>query len=344
MARRVWVMLFTVAALFGGLLALPVAAREGEDENPFREEPEEKGDEAAERRALFRKMRPLLQKVRRGEKLTEEERDLLNHARRRWQKFRREREERAERPRRLPGAEQQAKSTLRRDERLNVRDRAYYQIAELHIRREQYTEAATALHQLVKNSKDPVAVSLTHLNLGDLYRERLGNTERAVEEYRKVTGEFVPLALRRLVQLFEEVGKIDAAVAELETLVKTTDDKLQKVLALQQLADLLERNGREDEAVATLQQLIRSITHDEAEKISKLLDEARARHLKREEEQNERLRIRKMREWREQVRRKLGAVRDEMRPREVRPRGPKKRDAEPHEEPIRPAPDRDEED
>ena len=344
---------FVTCCLLAARSALAQEGREGREGEPA----VEKGDERAERaelRKMARKATEILRRIRAGEDLTEEDKELLKKyrkqrdvQRKKWARERdRQRPPRAEvdAMRRGPGpmAEPARAKALRHDERLNVIDRAYYEIAEIHLAKKKYEDAVAALEQLIKKSPDKRAVSLTRLNLAELYRKQLADTKRAIEEYKKVTGEFALAAQTRLAQLFEELDQIDEAVEQFENIAKTATDKTQKVLALGQLAGLLARNGREDEAIAVLQRLIKSVSYEEAAKISKALLEEKELREQREQKEHERARAQMMRAWQQ----RLGARRPrrdaEMRPDRIRPRKPRKRnDDAPRERPIPPAPGRD---
>ena len=72
---------------------------------------------------------------------------------------------------------------------LNPIDHARYAVARILLRKEQTTEAIKELEQVTANSPDRAAVAWTHLNMARLYRDRLGDVQKAVAEYRKVEEE-----------------------------------------------------------------------------------------------------------------------------------------------------------
>jgi len=308
--------------------------------------------ERAERRKALRKLAGIMDKIRAGEELTREEQKLWAKARKRRAEAARAAAERNRvmvqvgpgevfaNPMGKPDAPQNRR--LRYDPRLNVVDIAHYRIAEIRIARKQYEKAVVALEQLIKKPASDLAVSLTHLNLAELYRRQIANPQKAIEEYKKVTGEFAREAQMRLAQMFEELDQVDEAVEQFEGIVKSSTDPVQKVLALRALAELLERNGREDEAIAVLQRLIQSVSYDQAARISTVLRKAQKQREQQQKEAYERRRMQMMQRWQQRWRARKPRMGVELRPERFRPREPRKKtkDARPEERPIEPPPDR----
>ena len=356
MAKRFWWSVVGALVICGLLVSTSAPAqerREDEDEGPAvkgREDKDRKADERAERKKVFGKLAGIIRKMRAGEELTKEEQKI-------WAKVKKRRADAGRwgadpnrimvqagpggvflNPMGKPGAPQNR--TLRYDPRLNVVDAAHYQIAEIHIAKKQYEKAVVALEQLIKAPPSDLVVSLTHLNLAELYRKQIANPKRAIEEYKKVTGEFALDAQMRLAQMFEELDQIDEAVEQFEGIVKNSTDPVQKVLALRALAGLLERNGREDEAVAVLQRLIKSVSYDQATQISATLRKAQERREQRQKEAYERRQMQIKQQWQQRWRQRKPKVNLELRPEHFRPREPRKKtkNARPEERPIEPAP------
>ena len=341
MFKTSWAWLVLVA-LVGGVASISAPARAAED----RDDAGRRGDRRrrGDWRRRFTAMREALQKRRDGKELTKEEKETLQ----RFDRFRGAAgdpgrvADRPDDPFAAPARGKTGIGELRRfrhDERLNVIDDAYYRIAEIHVQEKVYDQAVESLRQLIKKSPDKLAVSLTHFNLAELYRKELNNKKEAIAEYKKVTGEYAIEAQRRLASLFEELEQIDEAVATFEAIVKTTLDKMQKVLALRELAELLFRNERKDEAVAVLQRLTRAVTYDEAPKITKELQAAGERQEKVAEQERDRARAARMQQFRDRFRRREPRRPDgdrELRPDRARPREPAAKDAEPRERPIHP--------
>jgi len=244
----------------------------------------------AEQKALLDKAAEIQKRVTAGAQITAEERDILARARRvqqtqdqqrRLQQFQQQFQQRfGQQGAPFAGQDQAqpaANQRMRHDERFNVLDEAYYQIAELHLAKSRYPDAVAALEQLLKNSPDDRAKALTHLNLAEIYRRSLNNTDKAIEEYGLVTGEYAQPALEQLAQMFESQGKIDAAAAQLQKVADTTQDPTQKVLALKALADLYARAHREDDAIHALQALTKAVSYEQAVAISKALADEQIR-------------------------------------------------------------------
>jgi tetratricopeptide (TPR) repeat protein len=271
-----------------------------------------------ERQRLFGLIREAVRKQKAGEKLTGEEQAALNKARAFQQEMRKRRAKEQ--------AAARARKGLRLDDRLNIVDMAYYQIAGIHLNRKQYDQVAATLEQLIKKSPDKAAVSLTHFNLAELYRTKLNNKERAVAEYKLVTGRYAAYAMRRLASLFEETKEIDEAVEQLEALGKTSKDNAQKVMALKELAALLTRSGRHDEAIAALRTLIGAVSYDEAAEVSKVLQAEAERREQKTQKAFDRSRRAAMRRAQRRPQGPRpdggGAARPDAKPRRVRPDAP----------------------
>ena len=333
-----WLLLAVMVAC----VTLPAFAAEGErdeDRRPADRDRERDRDRGRDRRGnradrwrRFAAFREALRKRQNGEKLTQDEQAALD----RLQRFRRDAGDPAA-DRGKPSVSGLAR--FKHDSRLNVIDDAYYRIAEVYIQQKEYINALESLQRLIKSSPDKLAVSLTHLNLAELYRKELNNKENAIAEYKKVTGEYAIEAQRRLATLFEELNQIDEAVAAFEAIVKTAPDKMHKVLALRELAELLFRNDRADEAVATLQQLTKAVSYAEAKDITKQLLEAEEQREKAAQQERERERAARVRTLRDRFRgwQPPGRGDREMRPDRARPpRDAGDKDARPTERPIRP--------
>jgi tetratricopeptide (TPR) repeat protein len=355
-----------LAVMLGASLSGVAGAQEdpADDGREAREERRE-DDERAERKRLWREAVRAYQKQRKGEELTDEEKEVLERVRVMRERFQRERERRAARDRERQVREMQEREQLERggplgvaarnkgrdgdllrDDRMTILDHTYYDIAAIHLARNRHEEAVGALSQLLKSSPDLRVIALTHLNLAEIYRRRLSNTDKAVEEYRKVTGPLAQEAQERMAAMFEELDRLDDAIRTFESIANTATDKTQKALALRQLARLLARNGREDEAVAALRKLTETIDHKEAEKITTALREEQERRIEREREKMERARMEMMRQWQRRVgdrgprRRPPRRPDGEFQPRRPRERGVRdKRNARPQERPIAPEDD-----
>lgn len=251
--------------------------------------------EAAKRRELMEKARAIQQKLMDGQQVTDEERKLLEQAREmRGQQFRREVERRVQDFQRggenriqpveggRPGfgggmMQQGTQKALRYDDRLNVIDNAYFEMAELQITKQQPQPAIDTLEQLLKVTNNAFTISLTHFNIGQICRTKLNNTARAAEEYQKVTGECSLDAIDALVQMFEELDKVNDAVAALNKIAAESKDDFQKCVSLKKLSELLAKNDRHDEAVEALRKLTQAIPYEKAEAITKALNEEKER-------------------------------------------------------------------
>jgi len=349
MLRRLSLLVLSAALMVCGTgISQPAVAADGDKDPAVKRDREDTA--ARDRRNRWATVMRAFRKQRAGEELTKEEQDALDRVRR-GRRMRGDRgDDRADAPGRVraaglaaPAREKAGINALQRlkhDDRLNVIDDAYYRIAEIHIYKKEYPKAVEALQQLLKTSPDKLAISLTHLNLAELYRKELDDKKQAIAEYQKVTGEYAIDAQKRLAGLFEELDQVDEAVNQFEAIIRATQDKMQKVSALRELAELLFRSEREDEAVAVLQRLTKAVTYDEARELSKALAVVRAHREEVERGRLERERQARMRAWRDRFRgrRRRPAGDRRMRPERVRPVEPKKDAPQPEERPIEPKP------
>ncbi len=351
--RRASVVLCVLVVILACVVAAVPAACAADQPAAGGREGERRGGADGQRRgfgAQFGLVRQALEKRQRGEALTDEEKAAVE----RVDRFRQAMGDRAAGAagdagpgaavnpfagaRGKPGLNSLVRLT--RDPRLNVLDEAYFFIAEIHVKDKKYDKAVEAFQRLLDNSPDKLAISLAHLNMAELYRSELGNKTQAIAEYKKVTGDYAADAQKRLAALFEELDQIDEAVATFETLIRTTGDKLQKVLALQELADMLFRNGRGEEAVAALVMLTKAVNYEEAKEITKTLNEMEAERQKVAEQQRTQEFGNRMREFRDRFAagiRQPGGDRPARPDAAEQPRRPTdNKAAQPEERPIRP--------
>ena len=137
------------------------------------------------------RIRDVLQKRDRGEPLTKEEEMLLrNAAGARWRMKKGDPIDR--------GPDELVRGSM------NVIDAAHLAIAEIEFGRGHHQQALAELQKIVAKSPDPDAVATTHFNLAVIYRRHLKDPRKAVEEYRKVTGELKERALREVEATLEE--------------------------------------------------------------------------------------------------------------------------------------------
>ena len=197
--------------------------------------------------------REIMDRARRGEALTPDEQALRERMMAR----------RAERLR----AERDGGEFLIQNERLNDVDRAHYRIAEIHTRKQRYEQAVEELVKVVENSPDPFAVSLSHLNIATFYRRHLGDPDRAIIEYARVTGELRDRAQTEMVGTHAELGEFDKAAALLEQFIEQTDDPARKIELLNNVADLYLQAEQEDKAIAALQRIIDTLSYEQAQEL-----------------------------------------------------------------------------
>lgn len=201
-----------------------------------------------------RRVDDVMRKLKAGGALDREEKELLGRLKARG-KF-------PERPEKDP-------PLFRPPERLNLLDEAQFAMAEIHVEREAYDRAVTALEGITEKSPDKFAVSAAYLNIGEIYRRHIRDAQKAVEAFRKVTGELSKEALRCIVQTYEEAGDAAGMAKALDEMLAQTEDKRQKVNILRRIAESQRRAGDHDGALSTLRRLTGTITYDDVAEMEK---------------------------------------------------------------------------
>jgi len=180
-----------------------------------------------------------------------------------------------ERPGRPFGQERPAGPEAGPMERFNVLDQAAFAVADALVKAERGAEAVKHLLAVAEKSPDPDARSFAYLRLGDLYREKLNDAEKAKAYYAKVGGAFAEQALGALVGPLAAAGKIDEAIAECEKFAKSATDEVAKALAVRMMVDLAVRSGDVEKMVKCAEKAQGLITYDEAARAAKKLAELR---------------------------------------------------------------------
>jgi len=255
------------------LMSLPALA--AERERPDNERPNvqrgNRGDRNARRGGGMRErmlrnvpaeMRELIQKRRDGKELTKEETAKLDE-------FRQQMRERFRQARGARGAAQRGPTNPLVREKLNPADTALQTMAEVMLKAQQFEKAIKALERMTKSPDAKVQAS-AHFNIATIYRRHLGDTDKAIAEYRKVEG---PLALRawnEIVSLADEMGEIEKGVAILEEILSATMDKVDKLKLLHIIAKAWGTHEQPDKAVEALERIVKLLPYDEAAKMTDL--------------------------------------------------------------------------
>ena len=143
---------------------------------------------------------------------------------------------------------------------MDALESAQYSIAELHLQRRNPQAAAAALETLLKGTEKPELRSTTHLNLGEICRRHVHNTEAAAKHYRQVTGPRRHHARHYMLAMLIEAGNATHAVKILEGLIARAKEKGEKLALLHQVAALYRRFDMPDQALAIYQQITRDFT------------------------------------------------------------------------------------
>jgi len=147
----------------------------------------------------------------------------------------------------------------------NAVDQARFQIAALLLEQKKYEDAIGELLKTAEESPDPTASAAAHISVGNIFRQCLKETEKAIEQYREVKGRLAELATKSIVDTYQEAGKPEEAVKALEDILAATKEPGQKVRLLNMMADVYRRSGKPDKAVETLRKITESLSYDDAE-------------------------------------------------------------------------------
>ena len=150
---------------------------------------------------------------------------------------------------------------------LNPIDQAHHAVAELLLQSKRDPDAIKELRNVIAKSPDKPAVAATHLNLGRIYRDRIGDTEKALAEYRKVQGDLSERALQEIVTLYVEMEDPAKAAEEMEAQLAKAKTPGEKVRLLNLIAEFHVRTDALDKAMATYGRLVKAISYEEAEKL-----------------------------------------------------------------------------
>ncbi len=207
-------------------------------------------------------MRELFQKQRDGKELTVDEQ-------KKFDEFRQQMRERFQQARGARGAAQRGPTNPLVREKLNPADTAIQTMAEVSLKAQQFEQAIKALERMTKSPDANVQAS-AHFNIATIYRRHLGDTDKAIAEYRKVEG---PLALRawnEIVSLADEMGEYEKGVAILEEILSATQDKVEKLKLLHIIAKAWGTHEQPDKAVEALERIVKLLPYDEATKMTDL--------------------------------------------------------------------------
>ena len=158
----------------------------------------------------------------------------------------------------------------------NAVDQARFQIAGILVEQKKYEDAIGELLKTAEESPDPICGAAAHISAGNVFRQGLKETDKAVEQYREVKGKLADLATRYMVETYQEANKPEEAVKLLEDILAKTQDPAQKVRLWNMMAEVYRRSGKADKAIEALRKITESIGYNDAEAMRKgwLVEEA----------------------------------------------------------------------
>ena len=151
----------------------------------------------------------------------------------------------------------------------NAVDQARFQIAGLLVEQKKYEDAIGELLKTAEESPDPICGGAAHISAGNVFRQGLKETDKAIEQYREVKGKLADLATRYMVETYQEANKPEEAVKLLEDILAKTQEPGQKVRLWNMMAEVYRRSGQPDRAIEALRKITESIGYDDAEAMRK---------------------------------------------------------------------------
>ena len=145
---------------------------------------------------------------------------------------------------------------------LELAEQALFAMAQILYEKEDYQATVEELARVAAESPDDHARSGAHLVAGHIYREKLGDTTKAIEQYKQVTGDRAPRALKAMVKCYEEIGRPDSAAAALEERLLQAATALEKAMILNEIANVYRRANDPDKAIDTLRRIPQTITYE----------------------------------------------------------------------------------
>jgi len=138
---------------------------------------------------------------------------------------------------------------------MNAVESAHYSIAELQLQAGKGEPAVAALEKALQASQDPEVRNLTHFNIAEVYRRRLVQPEKALGQYRQVTGDLRFQARHYMLTMLAETGKPEQAAKLLDELAASTKEKGEQLALLHRLANLYKQFKLDDQALTIYQRI-----------------------------------------------------------------------------------------
>lgn len=182
---------------------------------------------------------------------------------------------------------------------MNGVDTARYAIAHIYLREAKWEEAIKQLRRVTEASPTKEAKPLTHWNIGNIYRYRMSDRDKAIKEFKKIEGKHARLGNHAIRQMNEAAKRYEKVIKSLRERISKTEDKTSKARLFLHMGALQQRMGKSEEAIATFNEIISNFSYEDLarmEETEKRVDG---------EEQRERLEMRRERmrkrlqEWRE---------------------------------------------
>jgi len=194
------------------------------------------------------KLQEIHDKLRNGIPLTPEEQELAN----RWK------------------ARKAGEKAAAGGPQLNMIDDARISHARIMCETGKPEDAVKDLEAIVKQSPDEAAKAEAHLMLGNIYRDFFTDPQKAVAEYKQVTGARRREAINAIISMYKGKGYSAETLETLLKLVDETENKRDKVLMLRAIADLCTSWGEKEKAAEVLAKIPTIITYAEAEEMKTL--------------------------------------------------------------------------
>jgi hypothetical protein len=155
--------------------------------------------------------------------------------------------------------------SLSRPELPNVVDEARFALAEHYLSHARTDEAVALLEKMAEESPDERARSAAQFNVGRVYEEALGDSDRARAAYARVGGRWATSARSRVVGPLRREGRWGEAVAFLRDCVAAAGTAEDKAGAVRMLVSTVRASGDDKLIESTLASVTEIIAYEEAE-------------------------------------------------------------------------------
>jgi tetratricopeptide (TPR) repeat protein len=173
---------------------------------------------------------------------------------------------------------------------MNVVDESLHGLAEFYLAEDKVDQAVAALERIAAESPDEETRSRTHYNLARIYREKLGDPDRARSAYARVTGSLARGARLTVIGALKREKRWDDIVAFLKECTAASTKPEDKAGALTLLIAMIRQSGDKKLIEATLQSVPDLISYKDAELAADVTRKEREKRMRERAERAQRAR------------------------------------------------------